>query len=391
MAADGRERFRGICEFERVGDLMLVTPYFHVFWAETLDEWVAQGAPAQISQGRFRGEYFHLEHMRLLREIQLGFFMDKVIDVHGAPYVYGIPPIVPEYDTTILEEDDECVVMVNAGGQKLRASKKHPEKMPMYLDFPVKDRSTWEKYKKRLDPATRERWPADWDAYVKRINAKDEPVMLNVGGLFGYIREWMGVEKVLYLVYDDAVLIEDMMEHVTYLQLEVVKRVLADIKIDSAMFWEDMCFKTGPLISPKMFKRFMVPRYKKVTELLRSAGVNAIFVDSDGNLNQLIPLWLESGINGFWPLECAAGNDAVALREQYGKDIILAGNIDKRAFLKTEAVLRDEIMAKVPFLLESGGYFPSLDHLVPPDVPLGMYQYFINTVREVAGLEKIAW
>ncbi len=391
MAVGGRERFRGICEFERTGELMLVTPYFHDFWTETLDEWVSQGAPPEIRRARFRGEYFHLDHMRMLREIKLGLFMDKVIDVHGAPYVYGIPPIVPEYETEVLEEDEEHVVIINAGGQKLRASKKHPEKMPMYLDFPVKDRATWEEYKKRLDPATPERWPADWDTFVQRINSKDEPVILNVGGLFGYIREWMGVERVLYLVYDDPVLTEDMMEHMTYLQLEVIRRVLADVRIDCAMFWEDMCFKTGPLISPKMVKRFMVPRYKKVTDMLRSAGVTSIFVDSDGNLDHLIPLWLESGINGFWPLECAAGNDAVALRKRYGKDIILAGNIDKRAFLKTEDLLHNEIMGKVPFLLESGGYFPSVDHLVPPDVPLRMYQCFINTLREIAGLEKVSW
>ena len=391
MTATDRERFRGICHFENPGELMLITPYFHDFWTETLDEWVKQGAPEEIRQSRFRGEYFHLDHMRMLREVNLGMFMDKVIDVGGAPYVYGIPPLVPEYEVTKVQEDGESIVLVNTGGQKIRTSKAHPEKMPMYLDFPVKDRATWEQYKKRLDPWTPERWPADWDAYVQRINAKDEPIMLNVGGLFGYIREWMGVEPLLYLFYDDPNLVEDMMEHLTYLQTEVVKKVVADIRVDCAMYWEDMCFKTGPLISPKMFKQFMVPRYKKVTEILHGAGIDSIFVDSDGNLSALIPLWLESGINGFWPMECAAGNDAVALRKQYGNDIIIGGNIDKRAFLKGEDVLREEVMAKVPFLLEKGGYFPSLDHLVPPDVPFTMYQSFINMLREVAGLEKISW
>jgi len=391
MANGGRQRFRDICEFRSAGDLMLVTPYFHDFWTETLHEWVKQGAPSEIRQSRFRGEYFHLDHLRMLREVNLGMFMDKVIDVRGAAYVYGIPPLVPAYDTAIVDEDDEHVVIANAGGQKLRASKRHPDKMPMYLDFPVKDRASWEDYRKRLDPATPARWPVDWSGYAQRINSKDEPVMLNVGGLFGYVREWMGTERVLYLVYDDPLLFEDMLEHMTYLQEEVVKRVLADIRVDCAMYWEDMCFKTGPLISPKMFKRFMVPRYKRVTELLHKAGVNAIFVDSDGNLNALIPLWLEAGINGFWPLECAAGNDAVALRRHYGRDVILAGNIDKRVFLGSEDVLRDEVMAKVPFLLQSGGYFPSLDHLVPPDVPFDMYRRFINLLREVAGLERISW
>ena len=391
MSLSSKERFRGICHFERPGDLMLVTPYFHDFWTETLDEWVKQGAPPEIRQSRFRGEYFHLDHMRMLREIDLGMFMDKTIDVGGMQYVYGIPPVVPRFDVAVVEEDQENIVLINEGGQKIRTSKKHPEKMPMYLDFPVKDRASWERYKERLEPWTPARWPEDWDAYVQRINSKEEPVMLNVGGLFGYIREWMGVEPLLYMVYDDPGLVEDMMEHMMYLQIEVVSKVLADIRVDCAMYWEDMCFKTGPLISPKMFRKFMVPRYRKVTELLRSAGVDSIFVDSDGNLSQLIPLWLEAGINGFWPLEVAAGNDAVDLRRKYGNDILLAGNIDKRAFLKDRNVLHEEIMAKVPFLLESGGYFPSLDHLVPPDVPFDMYRYFINTLREVAGLEKISW
>lgn len=391
MMPTPKDRFSGICHFERPGDLMLITPYFHDFWTETLDEWVKQGAPEEIRQSRFRGEYFHLDHMRMLREIDLGMFMDKTMDVGGTQYVYGIPPVVPRYETTVVDQDDDTVVLVNAGGQKVRTSKKHPEKMPMYLEFPVKDRDTWEEYKKRLDPWTPERWPEDWPAYVRRINSKEEPVMLNVGGLFGFIREWMGVESLLYMLYDDPLLVEDMMEHLTYLQLEVVKKVVADIRVDCAMYWEDMCFKTGPLISPKMFKQFMVPRYRKVTDVLRGAGVDSIFVDSDGNLNRLIPLWLEAGINGFWPLEVAAGNDAVALRKEYGRDILLAGNIDKRAFLKDERVLRDEIMCKAPFLLEAGGYFPSLDHLVPPDVPLDMYRLFLNTLREIAGLQPVAW
>ncbi len=86
-----------------------------------------------------------------------------------------------------------------------------------------------------------------------------------------------------------------------------------------------------------------------------------------------------------------AGNDAVALRKEYGQDLILGGNIDKRALIKGKYAIREEVMAKVPFLLEKGGYFPSVDHLVPPDVSLGNYQYYINTMREVAGLEKISF
>ncbi len=152
-----------------------------------------------------------------------------------------------------------------------------------------------------------------------------------------------------------------------------------------------MAYKSGPLISPAMVRKFMMPRYRKITDLLHSYGVDVINIESDGNLNELIPLWLESGINYVSPLEVAAHNDAGALRKKYGKDLILSGNIDKRALIKGKEAIREEVMSKVPFLLEQGGYFPTIDHWVPPDVTFENYCYYINTLREAAGLGRLSF
>jgi len=92
-----------------------------------------------------------------------------------------------------------------------------------------------------------------------------------------------------------------------------------------------------------------------------------------------------------WPLEVAAHNDAVALKKKYGKDLILSGNIDKRALIKGKETIREEVMSKVPFLLETGGYFPFVDHEVPPDITFENYCNFMNLMREVAGLEKLSF
>ena len=390
MTISARERFLGICRFERLSDLYLSTPYFNSFWRRTLDEWIKQGAPHQILDSRFRGDYFQFTHTRILHEIVSGIAMDREIDIGAeVSYVYEVPPIVPVYEPKFIAEDEHTVTLVNEGNQKVKVYKDNPEKMPMFLEYPVKDRASWEEYKKRLDPHTPERWPSDWDNYVQKINSRNVPTMLYVGSFFGFLREWVGLESLLYMFYDDPNLIEDMMDQVCYLSTEIIKRVIKDIRVDHVMFWEDMAFKSGPLISPSMVRKFMVPRYKKVTDVFRSSGVDIVFVDSDGNLDELIPIWLECGINGCWPLECAAGNDAVALRKKYGKDLILAGNLDKRALLKGKDTIREEVMSKVPFLLESGGYFPSIDHMVPPDITWENYLYFINTMREVAGLEKL--
>jgi uroporphyrinogen decarboxylase len=191
------------------------------------------------------------------------------------------------------------------------------------------------------------------------------------------------------MFHDDPALIDDMMETLCNLEIECINKAMDKVRVDGATFWEDMAFKTGPLISPKMFRRFMMPHYKRITDLLRSKGVDVIFVDSDGNLNHLIPLWIESGVNFFWPLEVAAGNDAVHYRKTYGKDAILGGNIDKRVLMKSKELIREEVMSKVPYLLEQGGYFPSIDHFVPPDAPFENYLYLINTLREVGGLPPL--
>jgi uroporphyrinogen decarboxylase len=298
---------------------------------------------------------------------------------------------MPQFDPKVVEEDKKILIILNQGGQTVKVLKDHPQKMPMYLDQPVKDRETWKEYKKRLDPNTPERWPDNWAGYIEKMNSRDFPVVLGVGSFFGFLREWMGLEDLLYTFHDDPKLIEEMMDTLLELELEVIKRAVKDIKVDQASFWEDMCYKTGPLISPAMFRQFMMPRYRQITDLLHKNGIDIIFVDSDGNVNELIPLWLECGINYIWPLEVAAGNDAVALRKEYGQDLILGGNIDKRALIKDKNAIKEEVMSKVPFLLEKGGYFPTVDHLVPPDVTLDNYQYYINTMREVAGLEKLSF
>jgi len=393
MSTSLKERFLDICRFQRPGELYLTGDGF---WSRTLKEWVKQGAPESIWDGEFRREYFQYAaplHTPGILDIRSGlsYARGKRVDVgQGLKLMdYGIPPTVPSSEPKLIDEDERTLTVINAAGQTVRFLRESRGSMPMFIDWPVKDRATWNEYKKRLDPHTPERWPENWDACVNYVNGLDIPVGLQVGGFFGYMREWVGSERVLYMFYDDPNLIEEMMDQMLYLVTEVIKRVTENIKIDIALYWEDMCYRAGPLISPDMVRRYMVPRYKKVTELLHEKGVEFTYLDCDGNIEMLVPLWLECGINYMWPLEVAAGNDAVALRKEYGKDLVLAGAIDKRALAKDKAAIREEVHSKVPFLLEQGGYLPSIDHSVPPDVPLENYQCYINTMREVAGLGKI--
>ncbi|MBA7644280.1 hypothetical protein ES703_52022 [subsurface metagenome] len=402
MNISPKERFLDICHFKRRGDLYTRdSPE-----GQTLENWVEQGAPKEIIIPGFCREYFQFQRMRRLAGTKSGAIgegleegLEEVSAVQRLATVQvsrarARSPIIPAYEPRIISENERTVTVITADGPTVKCLKEALKTgwgMPMFLDWPVKDRATWNEHKKRLDPSTPERWPSDWNAYVQEINGKSDPLSLPVGSFYGCLREWVGSERLLYMFYDDPGLIEDMMEQMLYLETEVIKRVLKDIKVQQANFWEDLAYKAGPLISPDMVRKFMMPRYKKITDLLHSYGVDVIYLDSDGNLNELIPLWLEVGINFIWPFEVAAGNDAVAMRKKYGKDLIIGGAIDKRALIKGKEAIREEVMSKVPFLLEQGGYFPSVDHGVPPDVTFENYCYYINFMREVAGLEKLSF
>ena len=133
----------------------------------------------------------------------------------------------------------------------------------------------------------------------------------------------------------------------------------------------------------------MLPRYRQITDFLHSHGIDILHADSDGNIDELIPLWLEVGVNFPWPLEVAAGMDAVALRKKYGKDIILGGNIDKRVFIRGKEAIKQEVMSKVPYLVETGPYFPCLDHVIPADISLEGFRYYIDLLREIGGKDKL--
>ncbi len=291
--------------------------------------------------------------------------------------------VFPPFEYKVLEENERHQIAINEEGVKIKIMKDSPDSMPQWLEYPVRDKKTWEDFKKRLNPYSPERYPSNWEELKKQLNERDYPLGIRAGSFYGFLRDWIGVENLSMMFYDNPKLIEEMEEYLEWFYIETIKKAITEVKFDFAFIWEDMCFNKGPLISPQLFRKFLLPHYKKITDFLRKHGIDIIEVDSDGNLNELIPLWLEGGVNAVFPLEVAAGNDAVALRKKYGKDLILFGNIDKRALTKGKKEIKEEIMRKVPYLISTGGYFPHVDHDIPPDVSWDNVQYYLEVLRSL--------
>ncbi|MGQ9610954.1 MAG: uroporphyrinogen decarboxylase family protein [bacterium] len=210
----------------------------------------------------------------------------------------------------------------------------------------------------------------------RRMEERDYPISIDGGSFYGFVRNWVGVNNLSLMFYDDPDLIHDMMDYLADFFIKVLHKALDEVDIDFALFWEDMCYKSGPLISPNMFREFLLPNYKKVTAFLVEHGVELSWVDCDGNIEALLSLWIEGGVRGHYPLEVAAGMDAGKLRKEYGKDIVMWGNVDKRALVKGKSAIDKEIERLAPVVI---------DHGVPEDISYENYLYYLERRKEITG------
>ena len=354
---NSRERFIRCMHFEPVDHV----PWWEGwYWPETVERWHREGLPRDVHVV----EYFGLE-----RHESAGIDLGPV----------------PPFEEEVLSETEDYRVRRRSDGvvvQELKA-RGPKDQMPRWLEFPIKTRADWEEFKKRLDPNSPCRYPPWWEDKKRCWRDRDYPLFIHAGSLYGRLRNWIGMENLAYLFYDDPIWVHDMMEYLTEFYCRTIERAVKEVDFDYAIFGEDIAYKNGPLLSPKIVKEFMVPRYKRITRLLRENGIDIIFIDSDGNVEELIPLWLEAGINGVYPLEVAAGMDPVALRKKYGKNLVMMRGIDKRALIEGKDAIDRELESKLPYLCREGGYIPGCDHLVPPDVSLENYLYFLERMKEI--------
>jgi len=294
----------------------------------------------------------------------------------------------PWFDKRVLEEDDDRVKYVDERGVTQVEFKEKQQSMPHWLDFPLKARADWLSIRERYDPDSPGRVPVDYAAQVTKLHEQGAPVVIGQQrdlSFFGAIRGWMGAEGAMLAFYDQPSLVGEMMEFLADFHVAVLKRALDQAVVDHVICWEDMAFKTASLISPQHFRQYLQPGYRKISECVRSYGIDVIFVDSDGNVEELIPLWLEAGINGVYPMEVAAGMDVAALRRKYGRDLLMTGGIDKRALARGREAIDNELKAKLP-VANGGGYIPHLDHGIPHDVPYEAFVYYWQRKKELLGL-----
>lgn len=349
-------------------------PVIHFgYWPECYAKW--------IREGRLNEDEARLKGLDLVRAIagkqgfDFGWHADSPGDIGLRPaFAKEVRESLPDGTRKVRQADGAIVL-------------EHPDltAIPSEIDHTLKDRASWEtEYLPRLQFAA-ERLNAEALRRSRAVkDALGEPHGVHCGSAIGTIRNWLGVTGLSYLWVDDPKLLEEIVHTVADLAFACLRGAVeaVDFQFDYGDFWEDICFKTGPLVAPPMFNEFCGWVYRRATDFLKAHGVTLFSVDCDGMIDSLVPTWLENGVNVMFPVEVGTWNASIApWRQRYGQQIRAVGGVNKKIFAHDRTAVDAEIERLKP-LVDLGGFIPCPDHLIPIDAKWELVQYYCERVRK---------
>jgi len=318
-----------------------------------------------------------------------GFPLDKDVsryfDFHTTQVMVDVNLLFePMFEVEVHQDTAERFTYTDVDGGK-RVFLKEQATIPTSIEWPITDRASWERLKSerlRLDTISN-RFPPNWDQLLAEYRNRDYPLAIGgyPHGIFGTLAHLIGYENLFYWYYEQPDLVHDILKTFTDVWMAVFEEVMSQVDVDHIHFWEDVSAGKGSMISLDIVREFMTPYFKRVIGFLKARGMKIFLLDTDGDCNSLIPLFIEAGITGMYPFETHCGMDIVKVRKEYPQ-LQICGGVPKSEIAEGKQRI-DEILEPVADVLKSGGYIPYGDHFIPPEVHWENFEYYRNRLNEL--------
>lgn len=345
------------------------------YWPELLYEWAEQGKiPLELAQNWYDGSPADEE---LDRRIGWDFNWSRTVGANNG--------LMPPFEHKVLEVLPDGTQRVQNGDGLIEKIRPGVTSIPSEDDYLLKDRAAFEelyKPKMRFDPS---RINYDYFRSFNETRRWDVPIGLNLGSVLGTIRSMVSVIGMSYLIYDeDETLFADIVDTFAEMQYQCAAEILATgAKFDFAHYWEDICFNSGPLLSPEIFDELCAKHYKKRNDLCRKYGIDIISLDCDGVTEKLLPTWFENGVNTMFPIEIGTwGDQFEAARNRFGPGMLGVGGMDKTV-LRRDRDAVDRELERIRRLSALGGFLPCPDHRLMPGTKFELVQYYAEEVKKI--------
>jgi uroporphyrinogen decarboxylase len=354
-----RERFYAIMDFVKFDRVMDCE---FGYWNDTLRRWHNEGLPKQVDS---------------IPKADLFFGFDR--------WQKNLPipnNILPFFEEEIVERGERHTIGYDGRRVKRKVFTDGTDSIPHYLDFPIKDRESYLPFKERFLPQLHQRIPAAIAEIARQSAQRNYCLLLYAGSTAGWIRDLMGFEGFSLGICLQPELIDEILADLSQLYESIATALVHNgIEVDVVAWWEDVAFKTGPIVPPDWFSEKCGPVYQRTLSRYAQSGTRFSYVDCDGDNRLLVPTWLDNGVNIIFPLEVNAGIHPQTLRTLYPA-IRMMGGFDKVVLLEGTDAIRKELLRLKP-LVEEGGFIPHVDHRVQADVSYRDYLYYLEAKRDI--------
>ena len=291
----------------------------------------------------------------------------------------------PQFEMEVIEKKDGHMILYDEEGALLMAridAQGSGFVTRKWLKFPVASKDDFIKMtRERYNPEDKGRRGDDFEEAVARTETSQRPFLFGIQGFYWTMRQWMGFEGLSVAFYDMPELIDEMMDFVLDFNVRLIRANLSNVRVDTLMINEDMAYKTAAMVSPKVVKEKFLPRYRELIQEAKRLGSETVVIDCDGHISELIPLWIDAGIDGTLPVEIAAEQSLLDYARRY-PDFVFLGGLDKRVLSRTKKEVEAEVVPKATELYARGGWIPAVDHAVPADAKWENFQYMIALLKQ---------
>jgi uroporphyrinogen decarboxylase len=196
-------------------------------------------------------------------------------------------------------------------------------------------------------------------------------------------------DGLIYQMYDNPEIVDAVMRRTSDYYLGVSRRIFeaSGDAIDVFFIGNDFGAQSGPMISPKLFRRFILPHLKRLTDLGHEYG-KLVLLHCDGSIRTLIPDLMAIGVDGLQSVQpLCYGMELSQLKADFGRGITFMGGIDTQLLIEGSADEARRLTQSVLQTMMPGGGFiasPSHDYLLP-ETPVENVIIMYETIKQYGG------
>ncbi|MCS7225054.1 MAG: hypothetical protein NZ959_10955 [Armatimonadetes bacterium] len=323
---------------------------FFPIHSETLRRWHRDGMPRDVHP---------IQHFQLDRI--------ELIPVTTGP--------VPHYERARLEDAEEWKL----GVERDIKSQVDPEIAVAEEEFPIQTVGDWNRFSSLLNPESPSRYPRFWTDYARHEKDRDYPLGISLGGLVGWLLEWMGRITLSKILSSDPAFLCRILEELVDFQIRVWTRALTDIEADFAIIWEGTVYRAQLLLDSPELKETLRNQYRRLNDFLEEKGIRVRIVHFHGRADGFGDLWWDAGWTAFAPLTAGAA-DPFELRKRYGDTLGLIGGLDRRLLGASKREMR-ELVRWAKILWEEIHCLPAPDGPLLADIPYENFRDWLSAFR----------